>query len=116
MTYCADPVVAAGFVTCAACAQRSYPADAAWLGAQLVLVTFENGHALRCPGRRDGGRTVLLDLASEDDTIPDAPRLPAWCTATTTAGELCQFKAKAGTDLCGVHLAKQRAARSRGTA
>ena len=108
-----DPIVAAGFVTCSGCGQRSYPADAAWLDGQLVLVTFENGHATACPGQRDSGRTVLLDLAAKDDTIPNAPRLPVWCTATTAAGELCQCKAKAGSDLCGIHLAKQRAARAR---
>lgn len=76
---------------CARCGATAAASDAVELGNSTLLAAFPAAcqHA--------PGRMLVITLT--------------WCTATTAAGELCEWKAKAD-GLCGVHLA-QRAARAR---
>lgn len=117
MNWCAehDPVIAAGYITCTACAERAWPVDAQWITDRLILATF--GAADNAAGcrRYHKPRTLLIDLDTENEAILPPPertraeiaqRCGTTCTAVTAFGERCRNRPK--TDgLCGTHIAQR---------
>lgn len=77
---------------CARCGVTAEASDALELGNGMMLAAF--------PAACQHAQPLVLIITL------------TWCTATTAAGELCQFRAKAD-GLCGVHLAQRTAARAR---
>jgi hypothetical protein len=108
--YCPDhdPLLVAGHIDCRGCGSRSYPTEAAWIGEDLILATYEVACEYDCGRRRDSG-AVLLDLGS-DQTVPLVPR-PRRCRAiASTTRRPCRAYAPPGSGYCFHHDPAKRAA------
>jgi len=65
-----DPFLQAGIYRCY-CGGEAYPADAAWVTEDLVLVTFTQNHRSECRELRTW--TALIDTGDELGTTPRPP-------------------------------------------
>ena len=107
--YCPDhdPILHATYVTCGSCGARSWPADAEWMTATLVLATYAPEHEPGCPWRGFPS-TVLLNLGQDDPAIPSLPG-PRLCRGTAaTTGRQCRQHARPGSGFCQYHDPTQR--------
>jgi hypothetical protein len=106
--YCSahDPLLSAGFIVCARCQRRSYPADATWLDEDMLLVTWQPG----CWHSRPHMQIVRPSQLEIDDT-PEPERRP--CKGTVRAGVRrglpCSKPAAPGSDYCQWHGPLQQA-------
>ena len=95
-----DPILAAGFLLCPSCGRRSYPADAEWVGTDLVIASWQRG----CSHIRLHVMLVRPSLLEPCDE-PEPERGP--CQATVRhgrrRGERCLHPAVPGTGYCYFH-------------
>jgi hypothetical protein len=97
--YCTehDPLLAAGFIRCAACGRTAYPADAEWAGG-LLLANFP------APCEHTQPQAWLID---PDEMTTDAD----WCAAQATAtGSPCRKRSRPGSSFCWHHDPARRGA------
>ena len=78
-----DPIRYAASVVCGRCGAESWPTDAAWMDAALVLVTYAPEHEPGCAWRGHP-RTVLLNIGQDDDGIPSVER-PRRCRGVSNS-------------------------------
>jgi hypothetical protein len=92
--YCAahDPIAQA-VAPCDVCGELAYPADAAWVSRDLVLVQFRPG----------------CEHLEEHVQLVDVTRLVRRCAATARTGAQCRNRPKHGSAFCGVHDPAARA-------
>lgn len=86
-----DPILAAGYRWCSPCRAEAFPLDAAWLGPDLILVTY--GPLCR---HQPDPRTMTV-TPSELTPVEDR------CAATTRAGTRCRAWPRPGTAYCCQH-------------
>lgn len=105
-----DPIRYAASVVCGRCGAESWPTDAAWMDAALVLVTYAPEHEPGCAWRGHP-RTVLLNIGQDDDGIPSVER-PRRCRGTAkSTGQPCRHYARPGSGYCSRHDPAGREAR-----
>lgn len=98
-----DPILHATNVVCSGCQSVAYPVDAEWITDRLILASYEDVCRPGCPGRRQGGDTILVDLDAESAAIPKLPG-PRRCKGTTVrTGQPCKSYAVKGSAYCVQH-------------
>lgn len=88
-----DPFAAAGVIWCPEHRAETWPTDAAWLGDDLVLVTFPDSCCV--PG------ATLTIVPSRLAPIVER------CEGTTAAGTRCRNRPQRGGSLCYRHQHQQ---------
>jgi len=88
-----DPIREAGRQWCPRCRTEAFPRDAAWIGEDLILVTYER----LCEHQ---GETTQLVVPSGLTVATDR------CHGYTVAGTWCLNRPRRGARYCGAHGAR----------
>ena len=86
----ADPILAAGFRFCTPCHAEAWPVDAAWLGADLILVSYP------AVCRHIAAQAMVITVSA---MVVTQPR----CAGITAAGTRCRSKPTGGAEFCWQH-------------